>query len=250
MRQHAIGIVVVLTALALVLSATSCGGDPVSATTSPVATWYVIFVDCSISPGKEQRVFWADAAQRLVFQHIRPGDALTVFEVSERTADLAPLKDGAVPPLDGSSGMEETIRVRQIIASLRKEGLAAITNALQNPAAKETHLLDSLDRIPRTGTRKVFVLYLTDAFEASPELNLEQTKLTDKNVAAFVHSAMLHHNLQPNAFIGVTVQFVLDSPAPTKARALNNHKALENFWRLLWANVGADLKAFDSRICE
>jgi hypothetical protein len=249
MRQHIFARVANVTALLLLIAgATSCDGGQALATANAARTRYVVFLDCSTSLGKDQRLLWTEAAQRLVFQRILPGDAVTMFEVSEQTAERAPIQDVAVPLLDESSGMEETLGVRRTVASLRKEGLTAITKALQNPTAKETRLLDSLDRIPRDSSRKTFVLYLTDALESSPELDLENTKLTDRNIAALVQAAIQHHRWQQSTLSGVTIQFVLDSPAPEKLRVLNDHRALERFWRLLLTNVGADLKAFDSRV--
>jgi hypothetical protein len=170
MRQHIFARVADVTALLLLIAgATSCDGGQALATANAARTRYVVFLDCSTSPGKDQRLLWTEAAQRLVFQRILPGDAVTMFEVSEQTAERAPIQDVAVPLLDESSGMEETLGVRRTVASLRKEGLTAITKALQNPTAKETRLLDSLDRIPRDSSRKTFVLYLT--MHLSPALS-------------------------------------------------------------------------------
>lgn len=211
-----------------------------------IGTRYVIFVDRSISAGSEQEKLWTEAADKLAYKRLHGGDAIMVFEISELTAERSPVQDITIPPRNGT--MERDLEIRRLIAKARTEGLAAIANALEHATAKETRLLDSIDRIPKDGSRTGFVLYLTDALESSPELNLERVQLTEKNTVPLAQSAVLRHHWQRGALSDVTVQFVLDSPALNKPHAINDHRALNNFWKLLLTSLGADLKAFDSVI--
>lgn len=230
------------------LCAVSTGCDErLTAQASTTQTRYIIFVDRSLSPGLEQLAFWTRAAEARVFQRLQPGDAVTAYEISDRTADSAPLIDIAIPRLD-DAGMEETLRIRRILASARSEGLEAVKNALRHPTARQTRLLDSICRIPKDESRKIFILYLTDALESGPELDLERTRLTDENLYPLAQAAFTRHRWPREALRGAAVQFVLDSPGDHKRRPLNDHQALERFWRLLFTNLGADLLSFDSRI--
>jgi hypothetical protein len=222
-------------------------GDDFTAHASATPTRYVIFVDRSLSPGTGQLALWTRAADVRVFQRLKPGDAITAYEVTDRTADTAPLVDIAIPPAD-DDGMDKTLRVRKILSNARSEGLQAVKDALSHPVARQTRLLDTIYRIPKDETRKLFVLYLTDGKESSPELDLERTRLTDDNFARLAQSAFTRHRWQPETLRGAAVQFVLDSPGDYKVASVNGHQALERFWRLLFKNLGADLTSFDSRI--
>jgi hypothetical protein len=227
---------------------TGCDGR-MAAQPATAQTRYIVFIDRSLSPGQDQVAFWVTAAETRVFQRLQPGDAVTAYEISDRTADTAPLIDVAIPPSD-DAGMEETLRIRRLLANARSEGLEAVKNALRHSTATQTRLLESICRIQKDESRKTFVLYLTDALESSPELDLERTRLTDENLYPLAQAAFTRHRWQREALRGAVVQFVLDSPGDHKRRPLNDRQALERFWRLVFTNVGADLRSFDSRIGE
>lgn len=110
MRPQAIRCVLFALGFSLLCAvSTSCGGSSSARSLGMVAARYVVFVDRSLSPGTKQTQLWTEAVQRLVLLRLQPGDALTLYEVRERTAETPPLKDVAIPMLDSSSGMDETL---------------------------------------------------------------------------------------------------------------------------------------------
>jgi len=222
MNGHAIRAALFASALILLCAvSTSCCGS-LTAQASTTRSRYVLFIGRSLSLGAEQLDPWARAAEKRVFKRLQQGDAVTEYEVADRTADTAPLIDIAIPPLDDATGMEETLRVRRMLATVRSEGMEAVKSAPRHSTARQTRLFDSIHRIPKDESRKIFVLYLTDALESSPELDLERTRLTDEDLVPLAQAAFTRHRWQREALRGAAVQFVLDFPGANKRQPLRS----------------------------
>lgn len=224
--------------LCLGLLLTGCS-DP-----APKATQYVVIVDGSISPG-DQSQLWIPAVEVRVCKNLAAGDAVAVFEVGAYTAERAPAYEGMIPRLEGMRG---ELIVRQTVKDACRKVTDAVRTVLTGAAARQTRLLDSIPRIPREPSRSVRVLYLTDAVEASPELNLERVLLDDQTLDSLPQQIVAAHGWPKEMLTGALVDFVLDSPPPGSRPRLNSRAHLERFWRSVFQALGADLRSFDARI--
>jgi hypothetical protein len=210
----------------------------------PKANQYVVIVDGSISPG-DQSQLWIPAVEARVCKNLAAGDTVAVYEVGAYTAERAPAYEGVIPQLEGMRG---ELIVRQAVKDACRKITDAVRTVLTGAAARQTRLLDSIPRITCDPGRSVSVLYLTDAVEASPELNLEQVLLDDQTLDSLPQQIVAARGWPKEMLAGALVDFVLDSPPPGSRPRLNSRAHLERFWRSVFQAVGADLRSFDARI--
>jgi hypothetical protein len=209
----------------------------------------VVFVDQSASPGADDAARWLEAANRKVFEQTRFGDSVIVYAVHDHTGGSAPIFEAAVPLLPLGASMEETLHARKLLRHAREAGPAKLDEALHTPVrSRSTRLLESLRRIPKDPGRVTEVLYLSDMLESTSELDLERTRITGANLMRLAQAAIDRYHLARGQLDGVTVFCVLDSPRVSAAAKVNDHEALDRFWRLIVVSLGGKLVSFESRI--
>lgn len=234
-----------LTFLALAVSLTAACVEPDETESRPID--YYLFADSSLSVGPEQATRWCDAATALVFNRLRPGDGVVVYPVNDRTDEVAPLYEGRVPA--AGIGRESETQSRRVLAEIRQRGRQAVSDALRVvERARQTRLLAGLRRVSADPGRETRVIFLTDGRESSPALDLESTRITDANLVRLVEAEAARGAWRPNMLGGISVTFVLDSPGVNRRRSVNDHAALERFWRLVVSSLGGRMVAFDSRV--
>lgn len=205
----------------------------------------VVFVDASVSPGDQSKL-WLGALRNRVCKSLGRGDSVEVLVIGAATGERAPVYEAAIPA--PPRGMRGDLLVRSAVEQACKGSEQAVRSSLSAASERQTRLLDSIPRIPRVSARSLHVLYLSDAMEASPELNLERTALDEAAAADLAHRVVQARGWPPGLLRGAVIDFVLDSPAPNTRPHLNGRAHVERFWRCLFESIGADLRSFDSRV--
>lgn len=210
------------------------------------STRYVVFVDGSISPG-DQSPLWVGAVEARVCKPLDRADTLEVLAIGVNTAEYAPLFEAAIP--DPPRGMSGDLQVRRAKQDICARAIQVVRSTLTAASERQTRLLDSIPRIPRDPLRRVQVLYLTDAIEASPELDLDRVALGVSGAPASLARRVVDQRDWPAGLLeGAVIDFVLDSPARGARPHANARADIQRFWVSLFSELGATVRSFDARV--
>jgi len=217
-----------------------------TAPSAPGTVW-IGFVDGSVSV-TDQDEHWLAALKARLIDRLDFGDAVIVYGISDRTAERAPLFEGRIPPR--GDGMMEEAAARETLESVRSEVEQRVRSFLANVTpSRHTDILSAIRLIPSGSARPVRVLYLSDGLESTETLDLEKTAIVDPPALARRIAEL--HALRPASLHGVTVSFVLDSPATGVRPRVNSRRALEDLFRALYDDyLGAHIATFDSSTQE
>jgi hypothetical protein len=241
-RQHRAVVATVLALCQAPLPAYAPGAhDP--------GTRYLVFFDFSSSVTERDRGRWASWLKSNVIQRLRPGDALTMFPVHDRTLAAAALFTGASAPLPRDPGIDAAAASARAVARMRAGAAAALDKALAEQAAKtnQTDLLSLLDRYEADVTgRIVVVVILSDGLHAGVDANFESQRITD--IPAVLKRLSAQRRWKSDQLMGAHVYCVLNGEVAGQAQPANDRRTLKAFYEALFAAVGARLMRFDTDV--
>jgi hypothetical protein len=211
-------------------------------------TRFLVFFDLSSSVAERDRDRWASWLKSNVIQTLRPGDALSIYPVHDRTLGAAALYAGALSPLPRDRGIQAAAEAARAVARVRADATAALAAALkQVTRTSQTDLFSALDRYETDITgRRMVVVFLSDMLHAAPDANLESRRLTD--IPAALKSLSAQRRWKSDQLMGAHVYCVLNGETAGQAAAANDRRTLKTFYEALFAAVGARLMRFDTEV--
>jgi len=208
-----------------------------------------VFVDQSGSiKSEEQLTQWREVFAKLL-DRLGPLDSLRIFGIHDQTTNAAPIFQAELRDLPEGAGLKEVKEWRAELARVREEATKAFHQSLRpQQRASTTDILSSLDRIKPDRARKREVWFMSDMLQATRELNLEKTALSEENIAGLLNPVVANHQWQKGALAGVEVYCLLNSVGINGPSPLNDRHILERFWKTLFEHLGADLKMFETHV--
>lgn len=210
-------------------------------------TRYVMFFDLSDSPTLQDRKRWVSLAETQIIRRLRPGDAIEIYGLHDRTADAAALFADSGVAAGYDAGLEDLAAARRSVGNMRRGATAAVQDVLSSTVrARATDLFGAFDRVRADPARRTVLIFFSDMLHADKDLNLERTKIDLASLQTLVQPIAERRRWRPDLLEGVTVICVLPSPSPGAKRLANDRTVLREFHEVLFASLGARLVAFDS----
>jgi hypothetical protein len=228
----------------VVLSQTACLPDH-------VPTTYLLFLDLTGSVSAAQGTAWLAAVDALL-RRLTFGDTITVFPITDRTPDAAPLFRQRVP--DEGQSLEDLAAARASLDQVRTEAAAAVRAALAAPTRANTTdvfaVVDKIAQAVEVGTMPPQVFVFSDFLDsAAPEvINLEKTRLPMEELPAIVAEVKRHHGWTPDTLRGARIVGVLNGVNGGQRPPMNDRRVLHAFWGSLFAAVGGELAQFETYV--
>lgn len=229
----------------LVIALTVC---PLHAAADQAGTRYLLFFDLS-SVAEDDGSRWLALLESRVINRFRPGDALTIYPIHDRTLGAGAIFTGAVAALPPDPGMAATAETARTVARVRTGAKTALRRALAErfAATKQSDVLSVLDRYEAdvTGRRMVVVLF-SDLLHVGADLDLERTRLDPDSTAGLLKTLARQRHWRSDQLTGVVVHCVLNAESADHKPGPNNRRVLKDFYEALFSAVGARLVRFET----
>lgn len=236
----------------LMMAIAVASGCQAAAASRPPETDYVMLVDQSGSITAPERAAWSAHADVLL-QRLGLGDSILILPVHDQTLNAAPLFHARVPAQGVS--LEDLARGKRRLKEIRSAAHQTIGHALESKTqSRGTDVLAVVDRVAAArksnAGRELRVYIFSDMLQSLPPLNLERTALSPDDIPQHVSRIASAARWRNDLLKGVTFVCVLNGVNSGRRNAVNDRRILVDFWRALFASVGADLASFDTYIQE
>ncbi|MDR4468940.1 MAG: hypothetical protein MRJ68_11715 [Nitrospira sp.] len=226
-------------------------GYPAWAEPARANTTYIVWVDITRSITQADLRRWHTTVERKFLSTIACGDRVVMFPVQKDTTRAGAWVEWVTAPLDDEPTKSELLACRKAQAELKRSVRTIFHDLVTaQPSAGWTDLVGTLERLAgyttQTGQQRMVVLYLSDMVQASPELNLEKTKLTADTIGPLTDAIILNHQSALSAWNGVRVRCWLNVVGPDVAPPLNSQPILKAFYTELFRKTGSVLEEFQS----
>jgi hypothetical protein len=233
----------------LSLNTTGCR-DPI--TVPPIR--YVIFVDTTASITEKQSAHWVGIADKAIAK-LRSGDALAIYEITDRTLESRELFEAEPPVCPKDAGQQNLTECKSRLSAARKGAREALQKALASKShARSTDIFSAMDRVkPDPGGRRTVLLFLSDMLHSLVERgdpNLEKSVITPDHMGRLIEGIAQHHGWQPGTLTQAEIHVILPSASSGDAKPLNDRRALKQFYQLLFSALGARLLTFDTSLTQ
>lgn len=240
-----------LTALIILfsLSATACR-PPLTAQ----PTRYIIFVDTTASITQKQSAHWREVADAAIAK-LRPGDALAIYEITDRTLESRALFEAETPPCSSDAGHSALVACKRHLSSARTGAREALQKALGSENhAHSTDIFSAIDRVdPDPSGRRTVLLFLSDMLHSLAEKgdpNLETSVIVPDHIGPMIEAIAQHHGWRSARLPQAEIHVILPSASSGDARPLNDRRVLKQFYERLFAALGARLFTFDTSLAQ